>query len=249
MLARKTVAVTVIALLTIAASSAAVYATAHTGRGQGDHPKPSGTHLYSAWTKTPPSIDGVFQPREWDKAEVINFVITYNVRGPINGTMYAMNDANNLYLAVRVPDLTFNVGDNLVFYFDNNNTGVQSKGDDILQMDVNSLLTSNISFFDEFWSGCCGPVGGLEDRAAGGTTDGAGQMYGDGSYNYFELVHPLNSGDVGHDFSLKPGDTVGFLVSYDDDGGIGSFWPSALPGVPNYAERAQLTIANPPGKG
>ena len=47
--------------------------------------------------------------------------------------------------------------------------------------------------------------------------DGAGAVAGFGSYNVFELMHPLSSGDA-FDFSLSAGDTAGFCLRYFDDG-------------------------------
>ncbi|MEM1551770.1 MAG: carboxypeptidase-like regulatory domain-containing protein [Candidatus Bathyarchaeia archaeon] len=41
---------------------------------------------------------------------------------------------------------------------------------------------------------------------------------GDGVYNYFEYIHPLNSMDDDHDFSLEIGDVIGFCVAYADNG-------------------------------
>src|SRR2546426_11343413 len=104
--------------------------------------------------------------------------------------------------------------------------------------------SSHIGFFDEFLNSYPAGLGQTEDRAVvGGTTDGTGAGSGDGHYNYFEISHPLNSGDKGHDISLKPEDTFGLLVRYDDDGRIGSFWPGETPGTPVYSFRAQITLA------
>ncbi len=203
----------------------------------------------AGWAYSPPPIDGILSPGEWQNSTAIDFNITYSGNLVTPGILYVMNDARNLYLAVKINDSTFNPGDNLDLFFDNNNTGVLSNGDDALQFDVNALLTSHIGFFDEFRLTSDLPTARQEDRAVGGTTDGNGNATGDGSHNYFEISHPLSSGDTGHDFSLRPGDTVGLLVGYDDDGRIGSYWPSQSPGLPNYAERAQVTIATPPLSG
>ena len=208
----------------------------------------SGFAFAAGWTAAAPTINGTFVPKEWQSSVAIAFNITYNT-GPRTkpGLLYVMNDADNLYLAVKVNDTDFNRGDVLEFFFDNNNTGVMTKGDDVLQYDVNALMTSQVRFFDEFLNSFgSGHMGQAEDRAFGGRTDGMGAGSGDGQYNYFEMSHPLNSGDKGHDISLKPGDTFGLLLRYDDDGRIGSFWPGESPGIPDYAVRAQITLAMPP---
>ncbi len=211
------------------------------------HPKTQPHKFVPGWASSPPTVDGILSPGEWRASNSVDFNISYNIGNPVTtGTLYVMNDARNLYLALKIRDSTFNAGDNLDLFFDNNNTGVQKDGDDVLQFDVNSLLTSHTGFFDEFWRSSFGSIGRLEDRADSGTTDGAGAGTGDGQYNYFEISHPLHSGDLKHDFSLKPGDPVGLLVGYDDDGRIGSYWPSQIPGILNYAQRAQITLATPP---
>jgi len=212
------------------------------------HPEaiPTGGLTFAAgWAATPPIIDGTFSSKEWQSAATIEFNITYNIGDRITpGILYVLNDASNLYLGVKVKDTSFNQGDVLEFFFDNNNTGVMTKGDDVLQFDVTALMTSHIGFFDEFLNSYPAGLGQTEDRAVvGGTTDGTGAGSGDGQYDYFEISHPLNSGDKGHDISLKPGDTFGLLVRYDDDGRIGSFWPGETPGTPVYSFRAQITLA------
>lgn len=45
-----------------------------------------------------------------------------------------------------------------------------------------------------------------------GTIDGQAAFANDGEFSIYEMSHPLDSGDDAHDFSLKPGDTVGFLI-------------------------------------
>src|SRR3989449_4949841 len=205
----------------------------------------SGYAFTAGWAAADPTIDGTFSSKEWQSSATIEFNITYNIGDRITpGVLYVMNDANNLYLGIKVKDTSFNQGDVLEFFFDNNNTGVMTKGDDVLQFDVNALMTSHIGFFDEFLNSYPAGLGQTEDRAVvGGTTDGTGAGSGDGQYNYLEISHPLNSGDKGHDISLKPGDTFGLLVRYDDDGRIGSFWPGETPGTPVYSFRAQITLA------
>jgi hypothetical protein len=209
----------------------------------------TGGFIYaSGWAGTAPTIDGTFSSKEWQSATAIPFNITYNIVPQTKpGVLYVMNDAQNLYLGIKVNDTDFNPGDVLEFFFDNNNTGVMTAGDKVLQYDVNALMTSHVGFFDEFLKDFgSGYLGRAEDRQFGGRTDGTGAGSGDGQYNYFEISYPLNSGDIGFDPAFKPGDTFGLLVRYDDNGGIGSYWPGTSPEVPVYAVRAQITLASPP---
>ncbi len=57
-----------------------------------------GYHIEAGWANSPPSINGVVETSEWNNATQVN--ITYpGYSGTV--TLYVMNDANNLYLAVH----------------------------------------------------------------------------------------------------------------------------------------------------
>jgi hypothetical protein len=49
---------------------------------------------------------------------------------------------------------------------------------------------------------------------------------GDGLVNSFEFAHPLDSTDLAHDFSLKPGRIVGFTMEYLDNRTWAGYWPT-----------------------
>jgi hypothetical protein len=55
------------------------------------------------------------------------------------------------------------------------------------------------------------PVGSLT-LVLEARNDGAGAFANDGTFSVYEISHPLNSGDVGHDFALSVGSTVGFFL-------------------------------------
>lgn len=182
--------------------------------------------VLSAWTWSTPSIDGAIGEEEWSAAAKVDFNII-NASAPdgmYNGTMYVMNDYDNLYLAVKITDDDFgNDGstfDVLFFLFDNDNSGLPSvQGDD-------GLFCWSISGppFDAFFYNYT--VGWPSDTDYGGTSDGESAVSGDGNYNYFELMHPLNSADDDHDFSLKFRDVIGFCMVYHDNRTMVGFWPS-----------------------
>jgi hypothetical protein len=144
-----------------------------------------------------PQINGVMSPGEWDTAGYIDFQVKIPGGGTTDGTVFAMNDGDNLYLAVRYDYVT--VWNCVTFEFDNDNSGgAVAVGDDI-------ILFNNI-FYDNYRATTGGPL----DTAGGGTTDGAGALSNNKNYTVCELSHPLDSADDSHDFSLQPGDTVGF---------------------------------------
>lgn len=175
--------------------------------------------VLSAWAGKPPKIDGNIEDEEWSTAAKIDFNITN-----YNGTIYVMNDGGNLYLAANITDDDFGTSfsdyDVFMFLFDNDNDGGgPEKGDD-------GLFCFSITGppYDVFYNITEPPW--PSDAADGGTVDGYHDETSDGNYNYFECVHPLDSSDDAHDFSLKIGYTVGFRVGYVDNKTLIGFWPS-----------------------
>jgi hypothetical protein len=175
--------------------------------------------VLSSWTWNPPTIDGVIDEDEWSMAAKVNFTME---GFPFNGTLYVMNDYESLYLAAKITDDDFgtneSTADAFVFVFDNDNdfTGFEV-GDDVL-----FCWSISNSPFDNFFNETYWPE---DDSAYGGTQDGFSKASGDGTYNYFECWHLLNSLDDEHDFSLKLGDIVGFAVVYIDNNNLSGAWP------------------------
>jgi hypothetical protein len=163
------------------------------------------------------TIDGVMTPAEWAGATRFDFpanLPAYLGGGTAPAALFVMNDATNLYLAVRVA-LPRSVYSSVGFDFDNDHDGRwPENGDDAL------VLNSSSKLYDDVRTnlppcepnsppGWCGP----SDTELGGTIDGHGAVTNDGAFSFFEISHPLDSGDVGHDFSLGPGSTVGFFLN------------------------------------
>ena len=195
--------------------------------GWGDIVIASAPPTMTAWASAAPVIDGVVGDAEWASASHALF----SIGSIFVGHLWVMNDAENLYLAVKVHDSSLTVMDRLYFGFDNNNNGVREAGDDILG------LMGDGTFMDLFW----GPTTKF-DTAEGGTSDGQGKSSGSGGYNYFEMSHPLNSADDAHDFSLAAGNTVGFHLEYwEEASGYWGDWPSL-----NAKNWAHITVASAP---
>ena len=158
-----------------------------------------------------------------------------------------MNDATNLYLAVKIADTSFAAADLLAFLFDNNNNGVfEEAGDDAL-----GLWASLAAFTDGFVNR---PGDVSPDTDHGGTSDGQGRSSASGGFNYFEISHPLDSADDVHDFSLAAGNTVGFYLSYMKASGVyGGMWPFSDPltslfttTITTTTNWAHVTVASAP---
>jgi len=167
-----------------------------------------------------PTIDGVLSPGEWDNADSINFQVNVPPSpgggggggGGTLATLFVMNDADNLYLAVSfnaVTSVNF-----AAFEFDDDHGGApRVNGDDIISN--NPIL----GFRDQVRTNAppCPPNRppascGFSDTIIGGTTDGSGAFSNGGGITVWEFSHPLDSADDAHDFSLSPGDTVGFSL-------------------------------------
>lgn len=193
---------------------------------------------FQGWAPTPPTIDGDIGASEWETAASSSFSITIG-GNPYAGTLYVMNDANNLYLAVKMADPTFSTDptpDGVAFYFDNHNDGTFEPGDDGI-----AYITGATGFLDRFLQAI--PTM-QKDIDFGGTTDGSGAAAAHGGYNHFELSHPLNSADLAHDFSLPPLSTVGFTLLYLD-GPVGqNYWPA--PATADATGWADIVIASAP---
>ena len=162
------------------------------------------------------TIDGVMSPGEWDNAGSFNVLVNVPEGGTTPGTVLIMNDDKNLYLAVRFARVAPDANQSAAFEFDNNHSGgAIENGDDIL---INNPFPT-IGFHDETRTNdplecfAAPQFCGLFDTDVGGTNDGTGVYANDGTSSIYEFEHPLDSADDAHDFSLSPGDIVGFNLS------------------------------------
>jgi hypothetical protein len=171
--------------------------------------RPQSTNLLSGFGTA--SVDGVFALGEWDRAGTIDLAINLPEGGTTPGRIYVMSDRTNLYFAVRLERGFIDQAASAAFYFNNGDGGTSlAPGDDGIVFDV--FCCTDQRFFDIFYytnSSC--PAFYLcsdEDVNAGGNTDGRGGFSNNGTCSFFELSHPLNSGDP-HDISLATGQTIG----------------------------------------
>lgn len=178
--------------------------------------------LLSAFTPTPPTLDGSIGTSGWSSAATLNFTVTNYWSYSTNGTIYEMNDNQNLYIGLKIVDSTLD-GRAVFIYFDNNHTGTIGVGDDLITYQLGGTN------MDGFISHIVGGAGYSDDTDAGGTTDGQTKAVNYGGYNYFAFSHPLCSGDR-LDFCLSVGQTVGFDVGYGGPYGGGE-WPQNLIGT------------------
>jgi len=177
-----------------------------------------GGYTFQSWAYSSPTIDGNIDEDEWKFANTASFYLGEGY----TGTLYIMNDADNLYVAAIVTDDDFSNTDGFYINFDNDNNGVYPEsGDDYLYVKLGSL---NDGYLTD-------ALNTASDTSGGGTQDGLGAMANDASFNYYEFKHPIDSADDPHDFSLAAGSTVGFRIRYFDGDGTGytEYWPGETP--------------------
>ena len=156
-------------------------------------------------------IDGSFSAGEWDSAGHMQFNVT---RSPLEGggivpaTLYVMNDAQNLYIAIRVSGASAG-GSRFFIEFDNNDDRRLQEGEDGLFDDGSAQLQDR--FMHQASPTLWTP---LDDNANGGTLDGAFAQGDDVGVATFEIAHPLDDADNAHDFSLRAGDRLG-VAAFD----------------------------------
>jgi hypothetical protein len=143
-------------------------------------------------------LDGDLAPGEWDSAGRYDFAAR---RAPSEGggsvpaSFYVMNDATNMYLALRVSvtNIGFSAFDTI---FKAPGPNAFAEGSDILHTSptyFEDLHYHQTSPFQWSW---------LEDVADGGTRDGTSATQTHFGFVVYEVSHPLDTADNRHDFSL-----------------------------------------------
>lgn len=155
-------------------------------------------------------IDGTLSPGEWENAGTITFPVNIpevSGGGTVTGTLYVMNDISNLYLAIEVPHTAS--GNSASFTFDNDHGGGSSSetGDDVL------VINPNLGFFDQVVIATPNVISSSLDTNRDGSNNGQGAFSNSGGVTIYEFSHPLDSADDENDFSIAPGDVIGFRVS------------------------------------
>jgi hypothetical protein len=118
-----------------------------------------------------------------------------------------MNDATNLYLALRVgvADLGYSAFDGVFMPSELNPFG---PGNDILR--------ATPTLFEDYHYQQTGPNtwDWITDVADGGTRDGTAAATQNSDYGVFEVSHPLDTADNAHDFSLPIFSHISFIASF-----------------------------------
>jgi len=192
------------------------------------------------------AVDGVLCPGEWDGVTPILFSVNLPEGGTTPGQLLIRNDATNVFFAVRFDRSIPDAGSQVIFEFDGDGTPPQQNGDDVF------LYGTDGQFVDDFRTnippcatGSAPATCGLRDTDDGGKNDGVGAFRQEGTVLVFEVSHPLNSGDSGHDFALVGGSMIGMRLNVHIHGtspsGGSVFADTYVPG-PNSGTFMPLTI-------
>lgn len=144
----------------------------------------------------PVVIDGLRSGGEWDDAT--------SVPAFSGATFLYKTVGDTLYVALEVADPTLTADDELQIRFDNNRNGIFDADEDGVSVTGSGTFTDTHGN-GSFWA--------LVDQHADGLA-AAGQA---GGKNFFEIGHPLASGDP-DDFDLQRGDVAGYCLIYFKDG-------------------------------
>ena len=156
-------------------------------------------------------VDGVLSPGEWDAAGRFDFQANRSPAeggGTVPATLFVMNDSTNLYLALRVA--VTNLGDSVVdTAFFPSELNLFGPGNDSLRVTP--------TFFEDYHYHQESPNSWtvLPDVADGGTRDGTAGVKQYADYGVFEVSHPLDTVDDGHDFSLPVPSHILFAASLE----------------------------------
>lgn len=168
--------------------------------------------LASAPCSVPPTIDGTIGADEWKAAPVVEFempVLHMKSQKFAKRTCQwrAMNSANGLYVALRVPDPTVNKSLNPLDF--DLATLAFCRGSELVAGDDRKVAAPGLYIDKHFMS-----VGKDADDKQ---VDGKGAMLHDKAAGVYtiEWAIPLNSGDK-EDIQAKPGDGLKFNLAYID---------------------------------
>jgi len=176
--------------------------------------------------------DGDFGAGEWACADSLDFQIP----GKNDATVYWMNDAENIYFAVRVEGGSSRNAESLRITFDNDGDGRTEYRDDVIGYDTRHDIV-----VDNYLGRRCARSRGRSDCSSRDRmTNVVGAVSADGTYTTYELSHPLSGDRRGQDLVRAAGDPLGFFLTLHN--GRGAWGGTNFPGFRDYY---QITIAGP----
>jgi hypothetical protein len=160
------------------------------------------------------TVDGRRAPAEWDRAAERVFPVDFS-DGQHPATVYVMNDATQLYVALEIDQPALGPSETADLHFDNNHDGDAETGEDILRLSPpGSTAYPRGGAVDMYYDAQTKQI--EPDTGDGGTNELRGAVANDGTKTFFEFAHPLDTRDDSHDFSLSAHAHAGFSVSVSD---------------------------------
>jgi hypothetical protein len=187
-------------------------------------------------------IDGIIDDNEWGAAVEVPVGLYLPSGDRVSGSLFLMNDLTNLYFAVSYPavpqgDEVWGVHASFNNDYDSPDIASTVLGDDALSSYTAAHIPGDPHPW--FWDMYQRESGG---RSLDPSQDGEGATSAAGGQVAYELSHPLNSADDAVDFSLAPGDPVGFFFFATVQSGTYTYYS----GVPSpYRYLPLRTAAGP----
>ena len=165
--------------------------------------------LITLCPSAPPQVDAALAAGEWDSAQTIDVQVSVPEGGTAPARLYLMNDARNLYVALRIarsaPDAASTLSVNLDASYDRE----LSAGDDTFGVSHDTYGGATAIDNVYYTGGAC-PQDALcsaTDVAQGGSNDVAGAVGFDNGYVVYELSKPLMTSD-GLDATMLAGSSI-----------------------------------------
>lgn len=231
-----------------------------------------GTPVYSSWTTSPPTIDGVISGGEWTDATLVPFTFDMRLRAldfsmeNLSASFYVKNDGNNIYAAVQIFNEDYdddNLGNHYDVFgllFEDNHDHVLVDGDNgegIWMWSGSAFHTENDWYYNSSgtqWLADVSHAGQTNDGALAWTHTAAPTEEAIGTYT-FEMRIPLvgSDGDA-YDLAITSlPKTLGFKIwFYELDEAMDGVYPDDTSYHPNDLETidgtkfGNLVLAAPP---
>lgn len=191
---------------------------------------------------SPPVIDGIFDCREWDSAQTVDFEVNVPDGNTVPARLYFTNDNKFLYVGLRIVRAQ-NWYTGLSVMLDANYDRILSAGDDLMGVRHQPGYSDEPMDGVYFKGGIC-PIGALcsgDDLNFGGRNDVAAAVGTDGKYTMYEFSKPLATLD-GVDATMPIGSSVATMFALQLIGGDGKAAETYYPALPSIGRWVDYVI-------
>lgn len=189
-----------------------------------------------------PVIDGIFDCREWDSAQTVDFQVNVPEGGTAPARLYFMNDDKFLYVGLRILREK-NWSSSFAVILDANYDRWLTAGDDLMVLS-HSVYSGNRVTDGVYYTGGTCPIGAIcsgSDVDFGGRNDVSGAVGEDGKYVMYELSKPLATMD-GWDATMPIGSLIAMTFDLRVFGADGKFADTEYPALPSSGQWVDYVI-------